>query len=107
MAYSSHHHKEIFDVSQLDLQKVALAFGLTVPPNVSLNIRTSGKNSRRMPNEKKFFKIGIIQVRDIIGLDDSISDNSFLFNVECTSSKGEIFQIKSSLIKLNYLYLSD
>lgn len=56
MAYSSHHHKEIFDVSQLDLQKVALAFGLTVPPNVSLNIRTSGKNSRRMPNEKKFFK---------------------------------------------------
>ena len=56
MAYSSHHHKEIFDVSQLDLQKVAKAFGLSVPPMVSLNVKISGKASRRKPPEKQFFK---------------------------------------------------
>lgn len=56
MAYSSHHHKEIFDVSQLDLQKVATAFGLKTPPTVSLNVRISGKSSRRPQGDKKFFK---------------------------------------------------
>ena len=55
MAYSSHHHKEIFDVGELDLQKVARSFGLTVPPMVSLNVKISGKGSRKHP-EKKFFK---------------------------------------------------
>ena len=56
MAYSSHHHKDIFDVSQLDLQKVSKAFGLAVPPNVTLNVRISGKYSRKAPGEKQFFK---------------------------------------------------
>ena len=55
MAYSSHHHKEIFDVGELDLQKVARSFGLMVPPMVSLNVKISGKGSRKHP-EKKFFK---------------------------------------------------
>ena len=56
MDYSSHHHKDIFDVSQLDLQKVSKAFGLAVPPNVTLNVRISGKYSRKAPGEKQFFK---------------------------------------------------
>jgi ATP-dependent RNA helicase DDX18/HAS1 len=37
-AYASHSHKEIFDVHKLDLQKVAKAFGFTVPPKVNLSI---------------------------------------------------------------------
>lgn len=55
MAYSSHHHKEIFDVGQLDLQKVSKAFGLSVPPLVNLNVKVTGKKSRGN-SEKKFFK---------------------------------------------------
>jgi ATP-dependent RNA helicase DDX18/HAS1 len=56
MAYSSHHHKDIFDVSQLDLQKVSKAFGLSTPPMVNLNLKISGKSSRRPSSEKSFFK---------------------------------------------------
>jgi ATP-dependent RNA helicase DDX18/HAS1 len=55
MAYGSHHHKEIFDVAQLDLQKVSKAFGLAVPPFVNLNVKVSGKKAKKM-NEKNFFK---------------------------------------------------
>lgn len=55
MAYSSHHHKEIFDVGQLDLQKVSKAFGLSTPPMVSLNVKVTGKKSRTS-NEKNFYK---------------------------------------------------
>ena len=55
MAYGSHHHKEIFDVGQLDLQKVSKAFGLSTPPMVSLNVKVSGKKSRNS-NEKSFYK---------------------------------------------------
>lgn len=35
LAYSSHSLKNIYDVHELDLQKVARAFGFTVPPRVS------------------------------------------------------------------------
>lgn len=36
-AYDSHQLKTIFDVSTLDLAKVALSFGFTVPPVVDLS----------------------------------------------------------------------
>ncbi|XP_064610778.1 uncharacterized protein LOC135474987 [Liolophura sinensis] len=41
-AYASHHLKNIFDVSSLDLQKVALSFGFKVPPYVDLNVHNKG-----------------------------------------------------------------
>lgn len=37
-AYDSHHLKTIFDVATLDLSKVALSFGFTVPPAVDINV---------------------------------------------------------------------
>lgn len=37
-AYDSHHLKTIFDISTLDLAKVALSFGFKVPPAVDLSI---------------------------------------------------------------------
>ena len=37
-AYASHQHKNIFNVNALDLQRVAPAFGFTVPPRVNLSI---------------------------------------------------------------------
>lgn len=36
-SYDSHHLKQIFDVHTLDLAKVALSFGFTVPPRVDLS----------------------------------------------------------------------
>eukprot|EP00794_Sanderia_malayensis_P000232 gene232-847_t len=40
-AYASHQHRSIFDVNKLDLQKVALSHGFTVPPSVNLCILSS------------------------------------------------------------------
>lgn len=40
-AYASHQHKSIFNVNALDLQRVAPAFGFTVPPRVNLNVHSS------------------------------------------------------------------
>lgn len=37
-AYDSHHLKQIFDIDTMDLSKVALSFGFTVPPAVDLSI---------------------------------------------------------------------
>ena len=37
-AYDSHSLKQIFDISTLDLQKVAKSFGFKVPPGVDLSI---------------------------------------------------------------------
>jgi len=45
-AYASHSLKKIFNISGLDLQKVAKAFGFTVPPKVNLVIGASGKTDR-------------------------------------------------------------
>lgn len=55
-AYESHHQKDIFDVSQLDLQKVARSFGLTTPPMVNLNVKIQGSKSRKTGMEKNFYK---------------------------------------------------
>lgn len=46
-AYASHSHKDIFDVGELDLQKAAKSFGLTVPPKVNINLKLGGKGSRK------------------------------------------------------------
>lgn len=37
-AYDSHHLKDIFDISTLNLTNVAKSFGFTVPPAVDLRI---------------------------------------------------------------------
>lgn len=37
LAYSSHSHKEIFNVHNLDLQKVSKAFGFVAPPKINLS----------------------------------------------------------------------
>ncbi|KAJ3137606.1 ATP-dependent RNA helicase [Geranomyces variabilis] len=47
-AYASHSLKKIFDVNVLDLQKVARAYGFTVPPSVNLVIGASGKGDRKV-----------------------------------------------------------
>ena len=46
-AYNSHTLKDVFDVKELDLQKLASAFGLSVPPRVHLDVRLKS-------NKKKF-----------------------------------------------------
>lgn len=46
-AYASHSLKKIFDVNELDLQKVAKAYGFTVPPSVNLLIGASGRSDRK------------------------------------------------------------
>jgi len=48
LAYNSHCLKQIFDVNTLDLKKVALSFGLPVPPHVDINV-----NYRKLHGNKK------------------------------------------------------
>ncbi|KAK9722109.1 ATP-dependent RNA helicase [Basidiobolus ranarum] len=45
-AYASYSLKAIFNVNQLDLQKVAKAFGFVVPPKVNISIGASGKGEK-------------------------------------------------------------
>lgn len=42
LAYSSHSHRDIFDVHNLDLQAVGLSFGFTSPPRVDLSLSAKG-----------------------------------------------------------------
>lgn len=51
-AYASHGHKSAFDVNKLDLQRVAKAFGFTVPPRVNLS---KGLSARSVGFCHKFF----------------------------------------------------
>ncbi len=46
LAYASHSHRDIFNVGELDLQAVGLAFGFTVPPRVDLPCISSKKGGR-------------------------------------------------------------
>jgi ATP-dependent RNA helicase DDX18/HAS1 len=46
MSYSSHAHKDIFNVHALDLQGIGKAFGFSVPPRVDLNFSARGDKSR-------------------------------------------------------------
>lgn len=50
-AYDSHHLKTIFDISTLDLAKVALSFGFKVPPAVDLKV--SVKKTERPEKKRK------------------------------------------------------
>lgn len=50
-AYDSHHLKTIFDISTLDLAKVALSFGFKVPPAVDLKV--SAKKAERPERKRK------------------------------------------------------
>ncbi|KAJ1997661.1 ATP-dependent RNA helicase, partial [Coemansia thaxteri] len=46
-SYASYQLKNIFNVNQLDLQKVGTAFGFTVPPNVNISIGETRKSDQR------------------------------------------------------------
>ncbi|RLN41962.1 hypothetical protein C2845_PM01G31450 [Panicum miliaceum] len=48
LAYSSHSMKDIFDIHQLDLKKVAASFGFKDLPKVSLNLESSASKHRKM-----------------------------------------------------------
>lgn len=49
-AYASHGLKDIFNVYNLDLQRVARAFGFAVPPKVELNLKAKGRNKKNEGN---------------------------------------------------------
>lgn len=46
-AYASHTLKDIFDVSSLDLQKVAQGFGFSAPPKVELNLKAKSARKKK------------------------------------------------------------
>lgn len=46
-AYASHKQRELFDVNQLDLQKIATSFGLSAPPRVNLNVKVAGRTAHK------------------------------------------------------------
>jgi len=54
LAYASHSQREIFNVHELDLQAVGLAFGFTTPPRVDLAFSARGdkRNVKRNKNNK-------------------------------------------------------
>lgn len=52
LAYASHSHRDIFNVGELDLQAVGLAFGFTVPPRVDLPSVSSTKDGKRHNGQK-------------------------------------------------------
>lgn len=54
LAYASHSQRDIFDVHELDLQALGLAFGFTTPPRVDLafSVRGSKRNTKKMNNKK-------------------------------------------------------
>lgn len=51
-SYASYSLKTIFDVSALDLAKVALAFGFQTPPSVNINIGNGIKGKKRKSDGK-------------------------------------------------------
>jgi ATP-dependent RNA helicase DDX18/HAS1 len=57
-AYMSHSLKEVFDINEIDLQKAAKSFGLSVPPRVSLEISLRRKKQDYEQGPKKNFTQG-------------------------------------------------
>mmetsp|Transcript_26173 Transcript_26173/g.38706 ORF Transcript_26173/g.38706 Transcript_26173/m.38706 type:complete len:617 (+) Transcript_26173:91-1941(+) len=53
LAYASHSHHDIFNVHELDLQAVGLAFGFTVPPRVDLAFSAKGRKQKLNPKGGK------------------------------------------------------
>lgn len=57
-SYKSHQLKDVYDVKELDLQKLSKSFGLRVPPNVDLDISLRSKKFKKViknQHEPKFF----------------------------------------------------
>ncbi len=54
LAYASHSQRDIFNVHELDLQAVGLAFGFTTPPRVDLAFSARGtkRNAKKMIGSK-------------------------------------------------------
>jgi len=53
LAYASHSHREIFNVHELDLQAVGMAFGFTTPPRVDLAFSARGdKRNNKMKSKQ-------------------------------------------------------
>jgi ATP-dependent RNA helicase DDX18/HAS1 len=50
LAYASHSHRDIFNVHELDLQGVGLAFGFTVPPRVDIALSARGDKKQKRHN---------------------------------------------------------
>ncbi|XP_002156165.1 uncharacterized protein LOC100198795 isoform X1 [Hydra vulgaris] len=57
-AYASHQHRNIFNVNTIDLQKVGLSFGFTVPPNVNLSVHASNSNKLQKRNGATVYGTG-------------------------------------------------
>jgi ATP-dependent RNA helicase DDX18/HAS1 len=51
-AYASHSHKDIFNVTLIDLVAVAKQFGFSVPPKVNLDISVTAVSSRKRRNSE-------------------------------------------------------
>lgn len=51
-SYASYSLKTIFDVTQLDLAKVAKAFGFSTPPAVNINVGRSAKGKKRKDHRR-------------------------------------------------------
>ena len=60
LAYASHSHREIYNVHELDLQAVGLAFGFSTPPRVDLafSARGSKRNTKRNNKNAKQKRLG-------------------------------------------------
>jgi len=60
LAYASHSHREIYNVHELDLQAVGLAFGFTTPPRVDLAFSARGdkRNVKRTNKNAKQKRLG-------------------------------------------------
>lgn len=53
LAYASHSHREIYNVHELDLQAVGLAFGFSTPPRVDLAFSARGDKRNAKKNKSK------------------------------------------------------
>mmetsp|Transcript_17251 Transcript_17251/g.39872 ORF Transcript_17251/g.39872 Transcript_17251/m.39872 type:complete len:605 (+) Transcript_17251:122-1936(+) len=60
LAYASHSHREIYNVHELDLQAVGLAFGFSSPPRVDLAFSARGdkRNMKRSNKSAKQKRLG-------------------------------------------------
>lgn len=54
-SYVSHSLKEVFDINEIDLQKAAKSFGLSVPPRVNLDINLKRKKQDYEKGQNKNF----------------------------------------------------
>jgi hypothetical protein len=50
-------------------------------------------------NEKREFRLTIINNLDVLGLSDMVHDDKYLFTVETNSNKGEYYALESKVYK--------